>query len=90
MHNINRYKRPGREYKLDLADMLLMLLLYDRSYITQVFIGYLFGIDDSRVCRIIQKLEPIVANEMAMTKTKHQHCPSGSMDATRCPSLEWT
>ena len=44
---INCYKRPGRDYKLELAD------------ITQMFVGYLFGIDDSRVCRIIKKLEPI-------------------------------
>jgi len=67
---ISRYKRPGRDYKLELADMLLLLLLYYRSYITQVFVGYLFGVDDSRVCRIIQKLEPILAGEMALTKTK--------------------
>ena len=29
---ISRYKRPGRDYKLDVADMVLMLLLYYRSY----------------------------------------------------------
>ena len=34
---INRYKRPGRDYKLELGDMLLLLLLYYRSYITQMF-----------------------------------------------------
>lgn len=66
-----RYKRPGRGYKLDLSDMILMLLLYYRSYITQVFVGYLFGIDDSRVCRIIQGLEPILASVMAIKKQKH-------------------
>ncbi len=68
---IRCYKRPGRDYKLELADMLLLLLLYYRSYITQMFIGFMFGIDDSRVCRIIQKLEPILAKEMALIKTKH-------------------
>lgn len=47
------------------------MLLYYRSYITQLFVGFLFGIDDSRVYRIIQKLEPILAKEMALTKTKH-------------------
>ncbi len=70
-HVINRYKRPGRDYKLELADMLLLLLLYYRSYITQMFVGYLFDIDDSRVCRIIRKLEPILAGELALTRTKH-------------------
>jgi hypothetical protein len=52
-------KRPGRRYKVDLSDMLLMLLLYDCRYVTHVFVGYMFGIDDSRVCAIIHRLEPI-------------------------------
>jgi len=85
---INLYKRPGRDYKLELADMLLMLMLYYRSYITQMFISFLFGIDDSRVCRIIQKLEPILAKEMALTKTKHlskEEVESLIIDATEQP-----
>ena len=67
---ISSYKRPGRDYKLDLSDMLLMLLLYYRSYVTQIFVGYMFGIDDSRVCRIIRRLEPILASVMAIQKHK--------------------
>jgi hypothetical protein len=67
---ISGYKRPGRDYKLDLSDMVLMLLLYYRSYVTQIFVGYLFGIDDSRVCRIIRRLEPILASVMAIEKHK--------------------
>lgn len=47
-----------------------MLLLYYRSYVTQIFVGYLFGIDDSRVCLIIRRLEPIVASVMAIQKCK--------------------
>ena len=85
---INRYKRPGRDYKLELGDMLLLLLLYYRSYITQMFIGYLFGIDDSRVCRIIQKLEPILAGELALTKIKHlsqEEVETLIIDATEQP-----
>ena len=50
---ISSYKRPGRDDKLDLSDMILMLLLYYRSYITQIFVGYMFRVDDSRVCRIV-------------------------------------
>ncbi|MBL8676536.1 MAG: transposase family protein, partial [Alphaproteobacteria bacterium] len=44
-----RYKRPGRNNKLSLNEQILMLLLYYRSYTTQIFIGFLFDIDDSRV-----------------------------------------
>jgi hypothetical protein len=65
------YKRPGRHYKLALVDMVLMLLLYYRSYTTQLFIGFLFGVDDSRVCRHIRVLEPLLAKVMAISKTRH-------------------
>ena len=68
---IKKYKRPGRNYKLDLASQILVLLLYYRSYISQEFVGYLFGIDRSRVCRNIKKLEPILAQVIAITKTRH-------------------
>ena len=67
---ILNYKRPGRDYKLDLSDMILMLFLYYPSYVTQIFAGYMFGIDDSRVCRIIQSFEPILASVMALQKRK--------------------
>lgn len=50
---LDKYKRPGRHFKCELEDMVLMLLLYYRSYVTQLFVGYMFGLDDSRVCRII-------------------------------------
>src|ERR1700689_3983003 len=66
---IGRYKRQGRNYKLDLSSQILMLLLYYRSYTSQFFIGFLFGIDDSRVSRNIKKLEPLLAKVMAISKT---------------------
>ena len=85
---ISKYKRPGRDYKLDVADMLLMLLLYYRSYISQEFVGYLFGIDDSRVCRIIQKLESLLAKIMVLPNKKYlskEEVESLIIDATEHP-----
>lgn len=85
---IDTYKRPGRDYKLDVADMVLMLLLYYRSYISQEFVGYLFGIDDSRVCRILQKLEPLLAKVMALPYRKYlsqKEVESLIIDATEQP-----
>jgi hypothetical protein len=35
---ISGYKRPRRGYKLNISDMILMLLLYYRSYVTQIFV----------------------------------------------------
>ena len=63
-------KRSGHDYKFDLSDMLLMLLLYYRSDVTQIFVGYMFGIDAPRVCCIIGRHEPILASVMAIEKHK--------------------
>jgi len=46
---------------LVLADRLLMLLIYYRTYTTHAFLGFLFGIDDSAVCRNINPLQPLLA-----------------------------
>src|SRR3954447_11461366 len=50
-----RRRRPGagRKHALDLADRLLMLLIYYRTYT--------FGIDDSAVGRNINPLQPLLA-----------------------------
>lgn len=39
-----------------------MLLLYYRTYVTHVFLGFLFGISDSIVCRNINPLQPLLAS----------------------------
>jgi hypothetical protein len=58
-----RQRRPGagRKHALDLADRLLMLMIYYRTYTTHAFLGFLFGIDDSAVGRNINPLQPLLA-----------------------------
>lgn len=58
-----RKRKPGggRKHSLELADRLLMLLIYYRTYITHAFLGFLFGIDDSTVGRDINPLAPLLA-----------------------------
>jgi hypothetical protein len=58
-----RQRRPGagRKHALPLADRLLMLLIYYRTYTTHAFLGFLFGVDDSAVCRNINPLQPLLA-----------------------------
>ena len=58
-----RKRRPGAGPKraLALADRLLMLLVYYRTYVTHAFLGFLFGIDDSSVCRNVNPLQPLLA-----------------------------
>src|SRR3954464_2707215 len=57
-----RKRRPGagRRHALDLADRLLMLLIYYRTYATHVPLGFLFRIDDSAVGRSINPLGPLL------------------------------
>jgi hypothetical protein len=69
--------------------MILMRLLYDRRYLTQEFVGYLFDWDKPRVCRIIQKLEPILATVRTISKCKHLSKEEGEnliLDATEHPT----
>ena len=58
-----RQRQPGagRKHALSLADRLLMLLIYYRTYTTHVFLGFLFGVDDSAVSRNINPLQPLLA-----------------------------
>ena len=51
----------GRKHALALADRLLMLLIYYRTYTTHAFLGFLFGVDDSAVGRNINPLRPLLA-----------------------------
>jgi DDE superfamily endonuclease/Helix-turn-helix of DDE superfamily endonuclease len=59
----SRRRKPGagRKHTLPLADRLLMLLIYYRTYVTHAFLAFLFGIDDSAVCRNINPLQPLLA-----------------------------
>jgi len=50
----------GRPFKLDLKDRFLMLLVYYRLYITYTLAGFLFDLDQSTVCRDIQKIEKLI------------------------------
>ena len=51
----------GRPFKLDLENRFLMLLIYYRLYITYTLAGFLlFDLDQSNICRDIQKIESLV------------------------------
>lgn len=51
----------GQEYGLPLCDRLLMTLIYYRTYISQEFLGYLFDLDASNVCRNMARMRPVLA-----------------------------
>ena len=50
----------GRRFKLNVKNRFLMLLVYYRLYITYTLAGFLFELDQSNICRDIQKIERLV------------------------------
>ena len=67
---IEAKKVSGRPTKIGGLDgHVLLLLVYYRCHISYVFAGYLFGLDDSNVCRALKRVEPVV---LAVTKIRKQ------------------
>jgi hypothetical protein len=65
--NRERSTGAGRPFKLNVRDRLLMLLVYYRLYITYTLaVGFLFDLDQSTVCRDIQKIESLVRQCLPM------------------------
>ena len=58
--NRARSMGAGRHFKLDVKNRFLMLLLYYRLYITYTLAGFLFDLDQSNICRDIQKIESLI------------------------------
>src|SRR3954463_15662351 len=58
----------GRPFKLDLENRFLMLLVYYRLYITYTLADFLFDIDQSNICRDIQKIERLVRQCMPISQ----------------------
>ena len=80
----------GRKHSLDLSDRLLMLLIYYRTYTTHVFLGFLFGVDDSAVGRNINPLQPLLAGIFRIPERKVKLQPDEMkelfFDATERPT----
>ena len=80
--NKNRKRRvgAGSQYKLDLEDRLLMLLIYYRTYTTHIFMGFLFNINDSNVSRNINPLHPLLAKIFKIPEKKIKMSEDEIMD----------
>jgi hypothetical protein len=64
-------KRHGRTSQLKtFEDKLLALCIYYRTYIAHEFIGYLFGLHNTNICRLFKKLEPLVAKKFTIKKDR--------------------
>ncbi|MEV7386467.1 transposase family protein [Streptomyces sp. NPDC091215] len=54
----------GRPWSLPLAERVLMVAVYYRTNLTMRQLGPLFGVSSSTVCRVIQRLGPLLALEL--------------------------
>lgn len=64
-------KVSGRCSKLKtLEDEVLLVLIYYRFYVSLQFLEYLFGLDESNICRHIQRLEPMLADATKINKNR--------------------
>ena len=67
--HLKKKKIEGRPYGVgDLNNQLLCLLMYYRTYATQLFIGFWFRVDDATISRSIKRLEPLLAKVMEIKK----------------------
>lgn len=67
----SKKKIAGRKSPLEtLEDKVLCLLIYYRTYITHSFLGYLFNLHNSNICRLIKKLEPLLAKKITIKKDR--------------------
>ena len=58
--NRERAVGAGRRFNLLVKDMIIMVLVYYRLYITYTLMEFLFGLDQSNVYRDIQKIERLI------------------------------
>jgi len=69
---LNKKIKSGRPYKLvGINNQLLCLLMYYRVYVSQLFLGIYFeNADKATICRVIKRLEPLVAKVTAIKKIR--------------------
>lgn len=86
-----RQRKPGagRKAKLLLTDRLLLVLLYYRTYVTQEFVGFLFGVDKGTVSRNVHELSLCMAGVFRIPEKKVRIDPDDLeavfVDATEQP-----
>jgi hypothetical protein len=53
-----------------LEDKVLCVMMYYRTYITHEFLGYLFDLHNSNICRLLKKIEPLLAKKISIQKDR--------------------
>ncbi len=61
-----------RHFKLDVKNRFLMLLVYCRLCITYTLAGFLFDLDQSNICRDMQKIESLIRKCVPIQQKMHK------------------
>jgi DDE superfamily endonuclease len=86
-----QHRKPGagRKVKLAFTDRVLLTLLYYRTYVSQEFVGFLFGVDKGTVSRETQELSLCLAGVFRIPEKKVRIDPDDLeavfVDATEQP-----
>ena len=80
------YKRPGRNFKMPIEDIVLMAFIYYRTYTTMIWLGFLFNLNGSTVSRLILRVEPLLAR--IMTINKNRELSEGELQACLIDATE--
>src|SRR5450756_2444161 len=65
-----RLVEAARSSSLD--DRLLLLLMYYRTYVTSILLGFTFNLDQSNVLKDIRMLEPLVKECIPLPEKLHE------------------
>jgi hypothetical protein len=60
----------GNSYKPAICDQVLLTLMYYRTCITQEFAGFMFGPDDSNVCRCVRRIGRLLAGQFRLPEKR--------------------
>lgn len=67
----SRQRKIGGGRKLDIpdfADRLLVFLIYAKVYPTYLFLEYLFNVDQSNICHIVQEMTPLLSATIVINR----------------------
>lgn len=59
----------GRKLKIpNLEDRILVFVIYAKLYLPHVLMEYLFNVDESTICRIIQEISPLLSQKIVINR----------------------
>lgn len=67
-----------------LEDKIFCVILYYRTYITHRFLGCLFNLHNANICRLLKKMEPLLAKKNQNHKGQNDDAGEDFEDFSRC------